>query len=147
MDHPMQEQDQRVNPKRMSMIDWKQAYDDGKEIYQQGLKQVNTFYAPLYSGELLINHLLDPMQCFKKVIVALWQHICGQKDNYNSRRDLKKENIKQRYWFCENNQLLNAPWILRKEEKSIVKKIIEAICTPTRTMHSLKGAFTNAKEK
>ena len=53
----------------------------------------------------------------------------------------------QRYWPYENGTLPTAPWILSKEEKSVVKEVIETICIPTRTMHSLKGAFTSAKEK
>ena len=79
--------------------------------------------------------------------MATWQHICGQKDNHNSRANLKEVNVMQRYWPRENGTLSSTPWILSKEEKSVVKHVIETIHTPTRTMHSLKGAFTSAKEK
>ena len=47
----------------------------------------------------------------------------------------------------ENGLLLEAPWILRKEERKVVKRTIEMIHTPTRTMHSLKDAFTSMIEK
>ena len=81
--------------------------------------------------------------------MAIWQHICGHKDSYNnSREDLKEVNVMRRYWPWENVCLLDAPWILTKEEKSIVKKINETIRTPTGTMHCLKGAFiTSSKER
>ena len=57
---------------------------------------MNAFYALPYWKELLINHLLDLMYCLKNVVVAMWQHMCGQKDSYNSRVDLKEVNIMQR---------------------------------------------------
>ena len=63
----------------MTVSDWKQAWDNGNEFSQQGMKGVNAFYAVPYGEELLINHLLDPMHCFKNVGVDVWQHICGQK--------------------------------------------------------------------
>ena len=54
----------------------------------------------------------------------------------------------QRYWPHKNGQLPDAPWILNEEERSVLKKVIETLRTPTMgTMHSLKGAFTSAKEK
>ena len=53
----------------------------------------------------------------------------------------------QRYWPHENGELLDAPWIVDKDERSVLKKVIETLHTPTRTMHSLKGAFMSAKEK
>ena len=74
----------------MTVHDWKKAWDFGKDFSQQGMKGVNTFYALPYWEELLINHLLNPMHCFNNVAIVVWQHICGQKDNYNSREDLKE---------------------------------------------------------
>ena len=54
----------------------------------------------------------------------------------------------RQYWPCQiKQQLLDALGILSKEEKSVVKKTIETICTPTKTMHCLKGAFTSTKER
>ena len=53
----------------------------------------------------------------------------------------------QRCWHCENESLSDTPWILSKEERSVLKRVIEILRTPTATMHSLKGAFTSAKEK
>ena len=73
----------------MTMSDWKQAWDFGKDFAQQGIKGVNYFYALPYWEDLLINHLLDPMHCFKNVAVVVWQHMCGQKDNHNSRTDTR----------------------------------------------------------
>ena len=88
------------------------------------------------------------MHCFKNIALAIWQYICGHKDRYNSRVDLKEVNFMRPCWPQENVHLPDAPWILNKEEKSIVKKAIKTICTPTGTMHCLKGAFsTSAKER
>ena len=50
-------------------------------------------------------------------------------------------------WPHGNESLLDAPWILNKEERSVLKKVIETLHTPMGTMLSLKGAFTTAKEK
>ncbi|MCO5575117.1 hypothetical protein L7F22_028914 [Adiantum nelumboides] len=83
----------------MTVADWKKAWDDARDTTTtrlQGMKGVNAFYALPYWGELLINHLLDPMHCFKNVAVAIWQHICGQKDNHNSRADLKDADVMRR---------------------------------------------------
>ena len=131
----------------MIVRDWKQAWDFGKDFAQQGMKGVNAFYALPYWEDLLINHLLDPMHCFKNVAVVVWQHMCGQKDNHNSRVDLKEANTMRRCWPRENESLPDAPWILSKEERSVLKRVIETLRTPTGTMHSLKGAFTSAKKK
>ena len=133
----------------MTVADWKRAWDDnGDGTSLPGMKGVNIFYTLPYWGELLIHHLLDPMNCFKNVAVAIWQHICGHKDSYNCRADLKEVNVMRRCWPRENVRLPDAPWILTKEEKSIVKKAIKIVCTPTGTMHCLKGAFsTSAKER
>ena len=50
-------------------------------------------------------------------------------------------------WPHENGSLLEAPWILIKEERRVVKRTIETIPTPIGTMHSLKDAFTSMIEK
>ena len=53
----------------------------------------------------------------------------------------------QRFWAFKTAKLLDAPWVLSKEEKSVLRKVIETLCTPIRTMHSLKGSFVSAREK
>ena len=121
MDHPMRGRDRRQVPSRMTVSDWKEAWDDGKEFSRQGMKGLNVFFELPYWKELLINHLLDPMHCFKNVAVAVWQHICGQKDNYNSRAYLKEVNKLRRYGPHDNGQLPDAPWIQQRREKCIEK--------------------------
>ena len=111
------------------------------------MKGINAFYALPYWVNLLINHFLDPMHCFKNVVVSMWHHITGQKDNLNSREDLKERKIMHRMWPRRNGLPSNAPWILNKEERKVVKTTIERICTPGGTMHSLKDAFTSTIEK
>ena len=61
----------------MTVRDWKQAWDVGREFSQQGMKGVNAFYALPYWEDLLINHLLDPMHYFKNFAAVEWQHMCG----------------------------------------------------------------------
>ena len=90
MDHHMRGQDQRPIPNRMTVADWKRAWDNGNGA---SLKGVNILYKLPYWGELIIHHLLDPMHCFKNIANAIWQHICGHKDSYNSRVDLKEFNV------------------------------------------------------
>ena len=87
------------------------------------------------------------MHCFKNVAVRIWQHITGQKDKINSREDLKEANVMRKMWPREIGSLPDAPWILSKEERRVVKRTIETIRTPTGTMHSLKDAFTSTTEK
>ena len=55
--------DKRTIPTRMTIADWKNAWDDANETSSslQGMKGVNAFYALPYWDELLIHHLLDPM--------------------------------------------------------------------------------------
>ena len=82
----------------MIVVDWKRAWDNGDGRSLLGMKGMNIFYTLPYWGELLIHHLLDPMHCFKNVAVAIWQHICGHKDNYNSRANLKEVNVMRGCW-------------------------------------------------
>ena len=72
MDHPLQELDKRAIPTRMTVENWKKAWDDANETSSslQGLKGVNAFYALPYRDELLIHHLLDPMHCFKNAAMV-----------------------------------------------------------------------------
>ncbi|MCO5583177.1 hypothetical protein L7F22_037086, partial [Adiantum nelumboides] len=74
---------------------------------------------------------------------GIWKHINGDMDNIKARKDLEELGVKNACWVQDEQEIPDAPWILTKEEKEVVKKIIGAICTPTRTMHSLKGAFTS----
>ena len=60
---------------------------------------------------------------------------------------IKEAKVMHRIWPCGNGLLPNAPWILIKEERKVVKRTIEMIHTPTGTMHSLKDAFTSMTEK
>ena len=87
------------------------------------------------------------MHCLKNVAVSIWQHIIGQKDNINSREDLKETNIIRKMWPCENGLLSEAPWILSKEERRVVKRTIETIPAPTGTMNSLKDTFASMTKK
>ena len=99
MDHHLRGRYQREIPKTMTVADWKTAWDDNDDgASLAGIKGVNIFYTLPYWGELLIHHLLDPMHCFKNVAVAIWQHICGHKDSYNSRADQKEVNIMRQCW-------------------------------------------------
>ena len=81
----------------MTVRDWKQAWDFGKDFAQQGMKGVNAFYALPYWEDLVINDLLEPVHSFKYVAVVVWQHMCDKKDNHNSRANLKEANIMWRY--------------------------------------------------
>ena len=112
MDHPMRGTDVRPIPPKMRACNWLKLWTDARQIEVVGMKGLNAFYALPYWEHLLINHPLDPMHCFPNVAIAIWQHICGYKYNYNSNLDLKEVNIMQRYWSCENGQLLDAPWNL-----------------------------------
>ena len=146
INHHLRGRDQRPIPN--TVANWKRAWDNGDGTSLSRMMGVSTFYTLPYWGELLIHHLLDPMHCFKNIAVAIWQHICGHKDSYNCRVDLKEVHVMHQCWPQENVHLPNAPWILTKEEKSMVKKAIKTICTPTGTMHYLKGVFsTSAKER
>ncbi|MCO5568202.1 hypothetical protein L7F22_021898 [Adiantum nelumboides] len=46
-------------------------------------------------------------------------------------------------WVDENGNKPKAPWILSKQEFTMVKEAIEKFRTPTGTMRSLKGCFTS----
>ena len=38
--------------------------------------------------------------------------------------------------------MLVAPWVLSKQERSVVREVFEKFRTPTRTMRSMKDCFT-----
>ena len=79
--------------------------------------------------------------------MSIKHNICGHKENYKSRADLKEANAIHQYKPWENvQQLLDAHWILSKEEKSVFKKSIETICTPTKTMHCKGTSPVQKKE-
>ena len=117
--------------------------DEAGGVPIAGMKRLNAFYNLPYWEELLINHLLDPMHVFKNVGVAIWKHLTGAMDSVKARRDLEETGVKRGCWISEDGEIPNAPWILTKAEKGIVRNTIGSIRTPTSTMHSLKGAFTS----
>ena len=146
-DHSMHGIGVRSIPPRMRACDWLKLWTNAGQIEVAGMKGLNAFYALPYLEHLLINHLLDLMHYFKNVAVSVWQHITGQKDNINSKENLKEANIMRKMWPCENGSLQEAPWILSKEERIVVKRTIKTICIPTKTMHSLKDAFISMNKK
>ena len=63
--------------------------------------------------------------------------------NKRIREDLKESRLIKMFWPQDDGTFLEESWILSKQEKDVVKKTIETICTPTGTMHSLKDAFAS----
>ncbi|MCO5547809.1 hypothetical protein L7F22_001261 [Adiantum nelumboides] len=128
----------------MTIRDWHEAPWDaagGRPI--EGMKKLNAFYSLPYWEDLLINHLLDPMDVFKNVAVGIWQHINGDMDSVKAYKDLEELGVKNTCWIQDEQEIPDALWILTKEEEEFVKKTIGAIRTPNGTMHSLKSAFTS----
>ncbi|MCO5547710.1 hypothetical protein L7F22_001161 [Adiantum nelumboides] len=108
-----------------------------------GMRTLNCFHSLPYWHKLLINHLLDPMHIFKNVSHAKWDHLIGKRDTIGCRKDLETVNRMPHLWVDENGNKPKAPWILSKQEFTMVKEAIKKFRTPTGTMRSLKGCFTS----
>ncbi|MCO5594287.1 hypothetical protein L7F22_048316, partial [Adiantum nelumboides] len=68
-------------------------------------------------------------------------------DSIKARKDLEEIGVKNACWVQDEQEIPDAPWILNKEKKEVVKETIGAIRTPSGTMHSLEDAFkSNDKE-
>ena len=90
MDHHLCGRDCTPIPRRMSNGNWHSAWTEAGQrgdSVATGMKGLNALYALPYWDQLLINHLLDPMHCFKNFAVTIWQHMTGLKDNRKSKKD------------------------------------------------------------
>ena len=128
-------------------IEWEKCANEGL-VPPVGMKALSSFYQLPYWESLLICHLLDPMHIFKNVASSLWDHIMGRKDDLKWRMDFEALNKRQDLWVntIDSIPLKRAPWVLSKEDKCIVRKVIREFKMPTGSMHSLKGAFTSRDE-
>ena len=68
---------------------WKAKWDEAKPHVPPGMKWLSIFHKLPYWGDLLINHLLDPMHIFKNVAQQIWDHITSARDNLGVREDLQ----------------------------------------------------------
>ena len=89
------------------------------------MKTLNCFHSLPYWHKLLINHLLDPMHIFKNVSQVIWDHIIGKRDTIGCCRDLEKVNRMPHLWIDESGNLPVAPWVLSKQEMTLVKETTE----------------------
>lgn len=120
----------------------KASTSSSKKKMNPGMKTLNCFHSLPYWHNLLINHLLDPMHIFKNVSQLIWDHITGKRDSIGCRKDLEKVNRMPHLWIDESGNKPPAPWVLSKQEMTVVKAAIEKFRTPTGTMRSLSGCFT-----
>ena len=72
MDHPMRGTDVRPIPPKMKACNWLKLWIDARQTQVPRMKGLNAFFALPYWEHLLINHLLDPMHCFKNVEMSMW---------------------------------------------------------------------------
>ena len=110
-----------------------------KESWHENIKLLS--YLP-YWHKLLINHLLDPMHIFNNVSQVIWDHIIGKCDTIGCHRDFEKVNCMPHLWIDESGNKPPAPWVLSKQEMTVVKAAIKKFWTPIGTMRSLSGCFT-----
>lgn len=82
------------------------------------------------------------MHIFKNVSQLIWDHITGKRDSIGCRKDLEKVNRMPHLWIDESGNKPSAPWVLSKQEMTVVKAAIDKFRTPTGTMRSLSGCFT-----
>lgn len=144
--HPMREGFLGRPPRIVHVSDWKRLWDLDPSMPPHGMKRLSIFHNLPYWGDLLINHLIDPMHIFKNVAVVLWKTITGEADTKGQRDDLQEQGRMQHLWTQSRPNgkifLPKAPWVLTKAEEKQVKKCIQEFRTPTGCMHCLKGAFT-----
>ena len=132
--------------KQLKASNWKQKWEENGNSSCPGMKRLSIFHTLPYWGDLLINHLLDPMHIFKNVGKNIWKNIIGKKESKGQRDDLQNEGLMQPLWERTNKKgkkvLPRAPWVLSKVEALQVKRTISEFWTPTGCMHCLKGSFT-----
>ena len=79
-------------PKNHPMLhvsDWKHTWELDPSVAPHGMKRLSIFHNLPYWGDLLINHLIDPMHIFKNVAVVLWKTITGEKNTKGQRDNLE----------------------------------------------------------
>ena len=106
------------------------------------MKTLNYFHNLPYLHELLINYLFDPMHMFKNVSQIIWDHLNGKRDTIGCHPDLGKVNRMPHLWIDEDGKMPIAPWVLSKQERSVVRVVFEKFQMPMGTMQSMKGCFT-----
>jgi hypothetical protein len=135
------------------MFDDPEFFDTYVEKIPIGMKRKYVFYELPYWEHLKIGHLLDPMHILKNVSSSLWRHISWNKsDTLVVRRDLIASNTKKRHWprketrgevgpswsFKEGD----VPWILKKDDLSMVKDVILGVKAPSLYGSTLRHCFT-----
>lgn len=131
---------------QLKASNWKLKWEECGNSPCPGMKRLSIFHTLPYWGDLLINHLLDPMHIFKNVGENVWKTIIGKKHSKGQRDDLEYLGRMQPLWVRTKTNgkhvLPKAPWVLSKVESLQVKRVISEFQTPTGCMHCLKGAFT-----
>ena len=95
--------------------------------------------------------LLDPMHCEKNVCENLIKTLMGEKDNAAVRVDLQQRGIRPQLWLEERgsrgNQLwlLDAPYVLSKEDRKEFLETLRSIRTPSRYVSALYTKITDGK--
>ena len=65
------------------------------------------------------------MHIFKNVTEVIWDHLNGKRDTIGCQQDLEKFNYMPHLWIDEDGNLPIVPWVLSKQEKCVVKEVIE----------------------
>ena len=136
----------RPPPSALKASDWKLKWEECGNLACPGMKRLSIFHQLPYWGDLLINHLLDPMHIFKNVADILWKTMTGNKETKGQRDDLEEIGCMPELWARTrpNGKVLlpRSPWVFSKMEEQQVKRTISKFRTPTGCMHCLKSAFT-----
>jgi hypothetical protein len=92
----------------------------------EGMKRKSIFYELPYWKDLLISHVLYPMNIFKNVPNSIFQHISRKENTLSSRRYFSLSHTKfdtRHLWpDTENETYAEAPWILKKKRARPTKK-------------------------
>ena len=86
--------------------------------------------------DLLIRHVLDPMQCEKNICENVMKTIWGVRDTLKARLNLKEANIRPHLHPLPGRKpgyvvLPTTPYVLSKEEKAKFLDILRNLKTPT----------------
>ena len=100
--------------------------------------------------KLPVRHLLDPMHCEKNVCENLIRTLLGETDGVKSREDLRVHGIRRHLHLQPNLDgvtyfMLDAPYVLKREEKEEFFKTLREIKFPTNYVGSLKQRLEDGK--
>ena len=98
-----------------------------------------------------MRHTLDVMHCEKNICENIVKTLWGEKDSPTVRKDLQDMDMRPHLWLQEPRRareeyfMLDAPYVLKENEKKEVLKVIQELRMPTNYVGVLQKKLSDGK--